>query len=141
MKREEISIQAVLPLLEIKIFLSGVKRDTKILPERNNFFLGEMAGSRNESGENNIMLGRAAGGDHSLLSTVCSGFTNIFIGFETGYKNTSGSNNIFLGEFVGSRNTGGEFNFFAGYKTGGNQADNSTEITGQRNNIIGTFCW
>ena len=80
-----------------------------------NTFFGDSAGSSN-SGGGNTFIGSSAG--YSLSGN--SGSDNVFVGYKTGYDNTSGDNNIFIGQYDSGddTNTTGSDNIFIGRKTG-----------------------
>ncbi|MCB9191553.1 MAG: hypothetical protein H6602_07810 [Flavobacteriales bacterium] len=78
----------------------------------------------NTNGSGNIHIGEGAG-------RVNVGSKNTFIGYRTGYDNTTGSNNIFLGLTSGRSNTTGNQNTFIGGAAG------YTNLDGEKNVFIG----
>jgi chaperonin cofactor prefoldin len=76
---------------------------------------------------NNLFLGYQSG----FANTT--GFSNLFSGTFSGFNNTTGNNNVFLGNNSGQANTTGTDNLFSGVASGFNNT------TGGRNLFLGTF--
>ncbi len=75
-------------------------------------------------GTNNVFVGSQAG-----RITTCS--YNSFIGFSSGFSNTTGTANSFLGSYSGYSNTTGNQNSFVSYDAG------SSNTTGNYNSFLG----
>lgn len=97
--------------------------------------------------DNNVFLGWGAGFSNSLDNPNSS---NVFIGTETGYYNTTGVNNTFVGVNSGLYSTTGDNNAFFGRDAGGNNTTGSANTaigldacynttTGESNTCIGAF--
>ena len=110
-----------------------------------NTFIGVESGYYN-TGKYNTFLGNSSGlgsyGNSNCSDNVCLGYrtgyslttggiSNIFIGVNSGYNNTSGHYNTFVGRSSGFRNTTGYRNTFLGYSSG------YYTTTGFSNTIIG----
>ena len=75
---------------------------------RDNYFIGQDAGTNNTTGRYNSFLGYEAG----YLNT--EGDENIFIGYESGFSNIDGFENVFIGNGTGYFNNSGYDNVFFG---------------------------
>ena len=111
----------------------------------NNVFLGEKAGFSNTLCDNNIFIGKDAGynttaGSKDLEWSIPGstdpggpmlyrGSFNMFIGAQSGFKNTTGFQNTFIGHMAGYSNTTGVNNVCIGFKAG-------SETTGSNNTFI-----
>ena len=99
----------------------------------NNFFLGYLNGHANSynatagEGVGNQFLGYQSGFNNT------TGSYNVFSGYRSGYSNTAADDNIFLGALSGYTNTTGVDNIFLGRTCGYNN------ITGSYNLFAGTF--
>jgi hypothetical protein len=76
-----------------------------------NTFIGVNAGNLNQTGTDNVFLGRFAGYKNNSWS-------NVFIGFEAGYENASGHANTYTGTSCGSNTSSASYNSFFGYGAG-----------------------
>ena len=97
-----------------------------------NYFIGHEAGNKislnpSYSGRYNSFLGYQSGFNDT------SGYKNYFIGYRAGYSNTSGYSNIFIGDSAGFTNTTGYKNVAVG-----NQAGKSN-ISGNYNVFLGYY--
>ncbi|MBL4586694.1 MAG: hypothetical protein JKX84_06530, partial [Flavobacteriales bacterium] len=93
------------------------------LPTSNDITIGGV-NALNMDGTRNIHIGQNAG-------VVSTGDQNAFIGYNTGFNNTTGSKNAFIGPTAGRLNTTGSQNAFIGGRAG---FDNTT---GSQNSFIG----
>ncbi len=89
-----------------------------------NTFYGDFAGELSESGSYNTFVGYSSGFRNSSEQ-------NTFLGSFSGQSNTTGSRNVFSGAFSGLNNTTGEQNVFLGGSTG------QENTTGSRNVFSG----
>jgi hypothetical protein len=103
------------------------ERYTDFSPD--NIFLGLRSGITTnpgvpypESGRNNIFIGNESGYKNS------SGYDNVFIGDSAGVSNTSGYRNINIGRVAGKNNTFGSDNIYIGYKAGSEGTTTSQNI-------------
>ncbi len=78
----------------------------------------------------NIFIGEDAG-LNTTLGMSDAGTENLFIGYRTGYSNTTGAFNTFIGNNAGYSNTSGNRNLFLGRSAG------YTNTTGLSNTFIG----
>ncbi len=76
-----------------------------------NTFIGYGAGNYNDGGDQNTCLGYRTG--YNTNSNY-----NTFIGFESGFENTTGYANTFVGYTAGYNNTTGRYNTFLGRAAG-----------------------
>jgi trimeric autotransporter adhesin len=98
-----------------------------------NTFIGYEAGLKNTNSEN-VFIGRGAGaytttgtyntyiGNFSGLGVESNpnvGSSNTFVGYKTGFKNTTGQNNVLIGWSSGHENTTGTDNTALGTQAGG----------------------
>ncbi len=98
----------------------------EIVNTGNSIFIGEEAGyNDNYSSNYNLFMGYQSGYENT------SGYGNIFTGYKSGYGNTTGYSNLFLGSSAGRNNTSGFGNIFLGSETGEGNDD------GQYNVMIG----
>ena len=106
-----------------------------------NVFVGHLAGKNTTWGESNVFVGNSAGlanvtgGSNVHIGTgageKANASNNTFVGYGTGYDNTSGVSNTFIGTQAGFNNTTGNNNVAIGNGAGyGNQ-------TGTGNVFIG----
>ncbi|MBI5540118.1 MAG: tail fiber domain-containing protein [Bacteroidia bacterium] len=82
-----------------------------------NYFIGHEAGKEltlntANTGKYNSFIGYQSGYSNT------SGIKNYFIGYRSGFNNLSGNSNIFIGDSVGYSNTSGFKNIFIGNSTG-----------------------
>ncbi len=119
--------------------IHDVDNNTKISTERNaneniiRFDLNGMEKMRLEGSRlafvntgNSVFIGDGAGMNDDL-----NGRANVFVGFESGYKNTSGVDNTFSGSQAGFSNTTGIGNTFTGHQAGfGNTTGNGNSFSG-----------
>lgn len=99
-----------------------------------NYFIGHEAGASITNGKYNTYFGYQAG--RKTTGGTPSGFTypgwaNVFIGYQTGYNNTTGFKNVFLGYQAGQDNIDGYYNTFIGNASGANNT------TGVKNTFVG----
>lgn len=94
-----------------------------------NTFVGSYAGYAN-TGNWNTFVGKGAGGG---TTTALSGSSNVFVGQNTGLKNTTGASNTFLGRNAGATSATGYYNTFVGRAAG------YENITGDYNVFIGCY--
>ncbi len=115
---------------EQRMVLDSVGR-LQIKSLENNFFIGEGAGintiptGTSLQGRYNHFIGYKSG----FINTT--GFNNYFSGHQAGYNNTNGFSNVFIGLNSGYNNTNGFFNQFIG------EAAGFTNINGKFNQFIG----
>ena len=89
-----------------------------------NTFLGQNSGYNNLN-DDNVFVGFCSGYQNT------SGCDNVFIGSGSGQSNTTGEDNTFLGAFSGQNNTTGSYNVFIGASSG------ESNTTGVCNVFIG----
>jgi len=77
-----------------------------------NYFIGEGAGRRTQTGYFNTFLGYQAG------ESNFSGSQNLLVGFRAGRQVLTGNNNVYLGNFTGLSNGDGSDNVFIGNNAG-----------------------
>ncbi|MCD4745548.1 MAG: hypothetical protein K8R58_04560, partial [Bacteroidales bacterium] len=87
--------------------------DQTVLSNRGsqNIFLGNDI-APNNTGNSNAYVGYQSGYNNT------SGYVNSFLGFQSGYNNTSGAGNTFIGNTSGLNNTTGGQNTFIGDRSG-----------------------
>ncbi|MBN2790760.1 MAG: tail fiber domain-containing protein [Candidatus Delongbacteria bacterium] len=95
-----------------------------------NVFIGYNSGNSNTSGSSNVFVGNEAGTMNTTSSfityvgthagRVSTGAGNTFVGYATGYDNTTAYHNSFFGERAGANNTTGLYNNYFGYYAGVN---------------------
>ncbi len=113
-----------------RMLLDSVGR-LQIKSLENNFFIGEGAGintiptGTSLLGRFNHFIGYKSGFTNS------TGFNNYFSGHQAGHNNTNGFSNVFIGLNSGYNNTNGFFNQFIG------EAAGFTNINGKFNQFIG----
>ncbi|GAB3319824.1 hypothetical protein GCM10027299_12840 [Larkinella ripae] len=111
-------------------------------PGTANTFVGQLAGSINQTGSHNTFVGDVAGvSNTTAMANVFighaagyannTGADNTFIGTQAGGLNTSGRSNVFLGKAAGFNNKASGFNTFVGYAAG------FTNAAGQYNSYLG----
>jgi hypothetical protein len=123
------------------LFVGNVAGSKNTTGDGNNF-LGNQSGMANTTGNYNNFLGRESGkanttgfannflGYQSGTANT-TGVANNFLGFQSGMANTTGVANNFLGQQSGMANTTGGHNNFLGYKSG------MANTTGDGNNFLG----
>jgi len=79
----------------------------------------------------NIFIGEGAGLNTDLSLISVQMYSNIFVGKNSGKKNTQGIHNTFMGNLAGANNTTGSANTFIGATAG------TSNITGFQNTFIG----
>jgi len=95
--------------------------------------------------DKNMFIGHDAGINTTPRdpNPIQNGIENTFIGYQSGFKNTSGSYNTYLGVLAGSFNTTGSSNTFIGLRAGfSNTSGAANTFLGQssgRSNTIGDF--
>lgn len=110
----------------------------------NNIYIGDSTGYKNTTGFNNVYIGTNAGsGSPSYTSNSSkynvyigyqSGFKehngdkNVFIGFQAGFENSSGSYLTFIGLYAGSAHVSGNDNIFIGNSAGGQHQIGTTNV-------------
>ena len=114
----------------------------------NNLLLGYQAGHNTVAGIYGDGISNQFMGYQSGYSNT-SGLLNAFSGYQSGYSNTSGGANVFSGYQSGYSNTIGAFNSFSGYLSGyfntmGNFNSYSGDFSGYRatgsyNTFMGTY--
>ncbi|MBN2633573.1 MAG: tail fiber domain-containing protein [Bacteroidales bacterium] len=80
-----------------------------------NYFIGHQAGLATrpeEGGKFNLFLGFNSG----MKNTT--GLNNSFLGYQSGYSNLSGNDNVFIGNLSGFTNSAGVYNVFIGSESG-----------------------
>jgi hypothetical protein len=92
-----------------------------------NVFIGDSAAYNLNEGFENVMIGQGSGKNCNDMQA----YSNTFVGYHTGYLNTTGKENIFLGYQAGLVNTSGWQNIFIGRKAG------KDHTTGHGNIFIG----
>ncbi|MBO7432615.1 MAG: tail fiber domain-containing protein, partial [Salinivirgaceae bacterium] len=118
----------------------------------NNVFLGTNAGKNLKNMQGSVAIGNNAGrGLESYQPEEYSWISSdVFIGNNAGYSNTSGSSNVFVGANAGRNNTTGGSNVYIGNGAGknnttswGNTLINNSGLkgTGNENIIIGGVSW
>ncbi len=129
----KIQIANAVPLNTMDFYLSGIKRlhirghRIEPLNNGNSVFIGFGAGQNDDLSNNgNTFLGYQSGFQNT------TGHTNAFVGRSSGFSNTSGFRNIFLGYRSGMFNTSGNQNIYMGYQTGHNN------VSGSDNTFIGS---
>lgn len=95
-------------------YLIGQDAGSNITTGKNNTFFGWQAGLNNTSGSENIFIGKLAG--TSNLDAV----ENIFIGNQSGFSTVYGYGNVYMGNQSGYSNLNGYFNSIIGYQAGYN---------------------
>ncbi len=112
-----------------------------------NYFIGHEAGKAivtnpGNTGKYNSFVGYQSGFNNT------SGVKNYFIGYRAGYSNTTGYSNVFVGDSTGFTNSGGYYNVFIGNKSGNSNTSGYSNVfegtrsgynntTGYRNIFIG----
>jgi hypothetical protein len=99
-------------------------------PGNNNIYVGESAGAENISGNANVYIGLEAGKGNEP-DYVSPPRYNVYIGYQTGYKEFKGAWNTFIGYQAGYNNSTGSWSTFIGYQAGYNH------LTGNYNTMIG----
>lgn len=113
----------------------------------NNTFVGSQAGVYNFAYSHNTYIGKSAGYDNRGNANTFIGSlagpgmapggshcdSSVFVGYHSGYLDTSGINNTFLGIESGSQNRVGDRNTFVGKNSG------LTNITGSDNAYFGSY--
>ena len=100
-------------------FKAGYSCDTSMY----NIFIGSRSGySCKKDGEKNVFLGFYSGFHNT------TGNENVFIGSSAGQANTEGANNVMIGANVGYYNTTGENNVFMGNRAGFTNVDGSSNV-------------
>ncbi len=90
-------------------------------------FIGEDSGLADDLSLNrNVFIGYKSGFNNT------TGSLNLFLGWRSGNDNTTGSSNVFLGESSGNRNTTGSRNVYVGELTG------ELNTNGDDNTFLGT---
>ena len=83
---------------------------------------------------NNLFLGYQAGPSTTFIPagprSGARGNKNQFVGFQSGYSNTTGYNNVFSGYQSGYFNTTGHNNLFSGYRSGYSNTTGSGNLFG-----------
>jgi len=98
---------------------AGYQADTLMY----NIFIGSKSGYNcKKEGEKNVFLGFYTGFNNT------TGTQNVFIGANTGISNTTGNSNVFLGTASGQDNTIGENNVFIGNRAGINNENGSSNV-------------
>lgn len=108
----------------------------------NNIYIGNDVANVN-SGGSNIIIGDESGkyssgtqnlyiGHSVCAETGSNGSYNVFLGDQSGYKNTSGLSNVFIGPVSGASNTEGSWNIFLGQSAG------HSNVSGTNNIFMGT---
>jgi len=93
-------------------YLIGQDAGSNITSGTNNTFFGWKAGVNNTIGSENIFVGKLSGFNN------LDAFENIFIGNESGYNTIFGYGNVYLGNQSGYANEYGYFNSIIGYQAG-----------------------
>lgn len=93
-----------------------------------NTFVGGRSGQTNTTGEDNTFVGHRSGaissiGGQNVIVGSGSGerneaSENVFLGYQSGFSNSTGSVNTFAGYRSGFSNTTADFNTFTGYHSG-----------------------
>ena len=108
-----------------------------------NNFIGYKSGYSNSSGHHNTYIGWKSGynvGPNAHYNIAIgnlsgynnSGSSNVFIGDNSGYRNTSGNQNVFIGALAGRLNKTGNSNMFIGFGAG------ARDSSGYGNTFLGT---
>lgn len=85
------------------------------------YMIGTQRVLRHNGIATNIYVGVGAG-------AVDVGSNNTFVGYNTGFANTSGTENTFIGHIAGSNNTTGMDNLFLGHQSGNSNTTGSFNI-------------
>jgi hypothetical protein len=99
-----------------------------------NYLIGHEAGAAITNGKYNTYFGYQAGKNTTggtPSGNSYPGWANVFIGYQTGFSNTTGYKNVFLGYQAGQDNIDGYFNTFIGNASGANNT------TGMKNTFVG----
>ena len=99
-------------------------------PGNNNIYIGESTGTNNISGNANVYIGLEAGYGNSP-DYISPPRYNVYIGYQTGYKEYKGAWNTFIGYQAGYYNNLGNWSTFIGYQAGFNH------LSGNYNTFIG----
>lgn len=83
------------------------------------------------TGGNNVLLGFQAGHNTTPNPGTGAGVYNTFIGFNSGYTNSTGARNLFVGLASGYTNSNGSENQFVGFNSG------NANTTGSQNYFSG----
>ncbi len=90
---------------------------------KSNYFIGHNSGNR-ATGLYNLFLGYESGFSNT------TGESNTFIGYRAGYSNTDGITNVFIGKEAGYINSGSDYNTYIGYQAGYNATSNYNTAVG-----------
>lgn len=119
-------------------YLIGQDAGSSITTGKNNTFFGWKAGLFNTTGDENIFIGKLSGANNLDAEE------NIFIGNQSGYNTIFGYGNVYIGNQSGFQSTDGHYNSVLGYQAGYNsQSHYNTFLgfqagynnTGGKNNI------
>ena len=98
-------------------------------------FIGEGAGATDDlTDRRNVFLGYQSGYANT------TGAHNVFSGYQSGLSNTTGGENVFSGYYSGRRNTTGSDNVFSGLSSGySNTTGNRNVFSGRMSGILNTI--
>jgi hypothetical protein len=119
---------------------------TKAAGSRGGFAVGGISGSKGVSEDwmrltnFNYFIGHSSGakttGTYNLFLGFESGFKNVtgsnntFLGYRSGYNNISGSDNVFIGKEAGYTSSSTSFNTYIGFQAGYNATSNYNTAVG-----------
>lgn len=118
----------------------------------NNTFLGSGSGTYNSSGSHNTFVGynanhgilsESVGSENTMIGAYCGSYNkgekNTFVGYRSGYSNTTGSDNVLVGYQSGYSHTTAEKNvFIGGYGGYSNSTGNNSVFVGYQSGYNNT---